>query len=587
MNSKKHAVKLLSVISFLFVFIFLANPVSAQGKKRGKVTTKYPNGMKASQGKVKNYKKQGEWKYWNDEGALTKVEHYKDDVKEGLSTSYYASGKKSEEGNYLGGRKDGAWYSWYTDGSYSSKLNYDAKNVVDEMHSSYEGLQQWYYENGQLREESNYANHELVSRRTFYYGGKKKSIEYFRNGKQDGTWKRYAEDSKDTLPVSIDNFSEGKKEGLHLAYYNGRLSEEWNYKNDKYDGTVKTWDRNGNLAVSENYTDGKRDGLCRYFNYGKCIREASYKLGKPDGEEKEFDSRERLFRQTWYKTGRIDSSASFHPNGKRATERIYSYYPGFVRTEEFSDYTEWDTSGVLLLHGTYHFEQKDKEWTTYYPNGKVKSITPYSNGQMSGVYKKWYVNGKEMIEIKVDGHYATDPAKVWYENGKPVKPNTKYYEEIVDSNKPGEIYNDPKQLQHDRIHFAEPLINGQDGEETIDKQPETMIDKQVEEPVFTYVEQQPEFPGGIQAQQKFISDNIKYPQIEKEAGKQGTVFVSFTVEKDGSITDIKEVKGIAGAPGFTKEAIRLMSMMPNWKPGMMNGRPVRVTMTVPVRFILN
>jgi TonB family protein len=581
----------LSAIGFLFIFIFLAEPAFAQvqmdsfgGKKRGKVTTKYPNGMKASQGKVKNYKKEGEWKYWSDEGALTKVEHYKNDIREGLSTSYYASGKKSEEGSYLDGKKDGAWLMWYSDGSYSSKLNFDGHSNGKDFF--YDGVQQWYFENGQLREEAGYANRQLVYRKTFYHSGKKKTIENYKDGKENGTWRTYSEDSKDTLPLSVDNYANGKKEGLHLAYVNGRLSEEWNFKNNLLDGTSKTWDKSGNLTISANFDNGKREGLWRYFDYGKCIREINYHNDKPEGEEKEYDSQARLFRQSWYKAGKPDSVFTYHKNGKRATARAYSYYPGFVHTEEFSDYTEWDTTGVLLLHGTYHFEQKDKQWTTYYPNGKVKSITPYSNGQMSGVYTKFYSSGKKMVEMKVEGHYATDVAKVWYENGKPVKPDTKYYEEIVDSSKPGEIYNDPKQLQHDRIHSPPPTENGV--EDVIDIEP--TLDKQVEiqqEEVFSFAEQMPEFPGGSMKMQEFLSRNIQYPAVCRDKNQQGMVYVQFTVEKDGSLSDIKVVKSISACPLFDKEAVRVVSSMPKWSPATMNGHVVRCMETIPVRFQLN
>jgi protein TonB len=111
--------------------------------------------------------------------------------------------------------------------------------------------------------------------------------------------------------------------------------------------------------------------------------------------------------------------------------------------------------------------------------------------------------------------------------------------------------------------------------------------EQVEPEIFVYAEVMPRFPGDDGAFLKYLRENMKYPEIEKEAGKQGTVFVSFTVEKDGSITDVKAVKEVAGAPGFTKEAIRLISQMPNWNPGKMNGRPVRIAITQPVKFVLN
>jgi protein TonB len=118
---------------------------------------------------------------------------------------------------------------------------------------------------------------------------------------------------------------------------------------------------------------------------------------------------------------------------------------------------------------------------------------------------------------------------------------------------------------------------------------EPTVDKAVDvgpEPVFQFASQMPEMPGGEAAFYAYLQKNIKYPQFEKEANKVGTVFVQFTVEKDGSITDVKAVKEVAGAPGFTKEAVRVISQMPHWNPGQMNGRTVRVSMTQPVKFVL-
>jgi periplasmic protein TonB len=106
-----------------------------------------------------------------------------------------------------------------------------------------------------------------------------------------------------------------------------------------------------------------------------------------------------------------------------------------------------------------------------------------------------------------------------------------------------------------------------------------------EDVIFTVVEDQPEFPGGETARQQFLSDNLRYPQMAREAGIQGTVFVTFVVEIDGSVTDVRIVRGIGG--GCDEEAIRVVKMMPNWEPGRQRGQPVRVQFVMPIRFRLN
>ena len=101
---------------------------------------------------------------------------------------------------------------------------------------------------------------------------------------------------------------------------------------------------------------------------------------------------------------------------------------------------------------------------------------------------------------------------------------------------------------------------------------------------FIAVEDQPEFPGGAQALLDFLRKNIKYPRICQENNIQGRVLVSFVVEIDGSVTGIQVVKGVNAE--LDREALRVLSMMPNWKPGIQRGKPVRVKYTVPVNFRL-
>ncbi len=109
-------------------------------------------------------------------------------------------------------------------------------------------------------------------------------------------------------------------------------------------------------------------------------------------------------------------------------------------------------------------------------------------------------------------------------------------------------------------------------------------DDEEEEQIFTVVEENPEFVGGQAALMKFLSKNIKYPQMARETGISGTVYVRFVVEKNGSVSQVKVVRGIGG--GCDEEAMRVVKMMPKWKPGRQRGKPVRVNFTLPVKFVL-
>jgi len=106
-----------------------------------------------------------------------------------------------------------------------------------------------------------------------------------------------------------------------------------------------------------------------------------------------------------------------------------------------------------------------------------------------------------------------------------------------------------------------------------------------EEVIFTVVEDQPSYPGGEEARIRYLQENLRYPQMAREAGIQGTVFVTFVVERDGSVTDVRILRGIGG--GCDEEAVRVVQNMPRWNPGRQRGQPVRVQFNMPIRFVLN
>ena len=105
-----------------------------------------------------------------------------------------------------------------------------------------------------------------------------------------------------------------------------------------------------------------------------------------------------------------------------------------------------------------------------------------------------------------------------------------------------------------------------------------------ESKVFDVVEQMPSFPGGPSALMEYLHDHVKYPVVAQENGVQGRVVVSFIVEKDGSITDVRVVRSVD--PSLDREAARVVSSMPRWTPGKQNGSAVRVKYNVPVMFKL-
>lgn len=169
-----------------------------------------------------------------------------------------------------------------------------------------------------------------------------------------------------------------------------------------------------------------------------------------------------------------------------------------------------------------------------------------------------------------------------------VKPEVKPDEEVVDE--------DPVPTM-DELKEANPSTVTQEGTTDTDidyvipipeakPAPETGLTEESpeEDEVFTFVEQLPEFPGGQGELQRFIAENIKYPEMARKNNIQGVVVVRFIVRPDGSTENFEVVRGIGG--GCDEEALRVMRSMPDWIPGSQNNRIVSVKMTVPIRFVL-
>ena len=102
--------------------------------------------------------------------------------------------------------------------------------------------------------------------------------------------------------------------------------------------------------------------------------------------------------------------------------------------------------------------------------------------------------------------------------------------------------------------------------------------------IFMIVEEMPEFPGGQEALQRYLASSIKYPVIAQENGIQGRVYIQFVINSKGEVTNATVLRGVD--PSLDREALRVVEAMPKWKPGRQRNRPVRVSYTVPINFVL-
>ena len=143
------------------------------------------------------------------------------------------------------------------------------------------------------------------------------------------------------------------------------------------------------------------------------------------------------------------------------------------------------------------------------------------------------------------------------------------------------------QVVEDDVEVEDVEINAEvDQNEQLEEYVPVEIEEEevVEQEIFTIEEEMPEFPGGMTKLADYLAKNIKYPQMARESGIQGRVFVQFVVEPDGSVSNVAVMRSLGG--GCDEEAMRVVKSMPKWKAGKQRGKPVRVSYILPVNFKL-
>lgn len=273
----------------------------------------------------------------------------------------------------------------------------------------------------------------------------------------------------------------------------------------------------------------------------------------------------------------------YFENGKLEREAKFPAAERFGTIPDFIPITVYDSSGVMLIEnetGHWHYEY---EWPgvadRFIVDGEFKRgwkdglwTCSLSNGQL--LYRETYKNGKFKTGTVTDGE-KEEKLMQPVDNKFMLPYKIEVTENFVYST--GTTLNDYPFLSF-LPRNRESLKVTPKAERVNDSIPE-------DEKVFLVVERQAEFPGGMAAMYKFIQKNLKYPALARRMGIEGKVFVIFMVEKDGSVTNVKIHTGINA--DLDKEAIRIVSMFPKWKPGMQNGKSVKSQFVLPVPFKLD
>lgn len=259
---------------------------------------------------------------------------------------------------------------------------------------------------------------------------------------------------------------------------------------------------------------------------------------------------------------------------EETTSGRFEYYrKAFKNAEKKWEVMDFFRNGNIQMTGVYKDKKMSKEdgtFTFYYLDGGKRDEFVYESGEKNGPYRAWHENG----QIKQAGSYYQD-----LEEGEWVS----YFEDGgLDSRG---IYKGGAK-EGTWIWYYE---NGQKSAE-VEYASGTMISESYwnEDGTPTNAEEanrMPHFIGGEEARLKYLNENIKYPLEARISGIQGRVFVTFIVERDGSVTNVRLLRGIGG--GCDEEAIRVIKNMPEWVPGTERGKPVRVQYNMPILFHLN
>lgn len=245
-------------------------------------------------------------------------------------------------------------------------------------------------------------------------------------------------------------------------------------------------------------------------------------------------------------------------------------------------------TGATSNHITLKFQGP---FVAYFPNGHKMSVGTFTNSQVTGDLKAFYPNGKLyfMKTYTIDysatlnecrdsvGTALTENGKgKWIEFLDDSFKNAFVEGDVLDGHEVGEWHG----KQNDSLSITRVYKDGHMLSSNVyDKNGKAAMGD-----IYTAVEKIPEFKGGIEALYGFLGHNIRYPERARVKHTQGRVILSFIVEKDGSLTDIKVVQSVGD--GVDEEAVRVLKLSPRWTPGTQGGNPVRVKYSMPVGFSL-
>lgn len=402
-----------------------------------------------------------------------------------------------------------------------------------------------------------------------------KKVLYYKNGKKalEGDWRISGSGREEIgymLQMLQDERSFSETRSFSPIQHANESLENLNYI---LEGTCTFYYPNGKVMRRCTYNEGIPQGHAEWFHpNGKLMSKGTYKDGMPDGYWEYFDKEGYKIRTAGYeayRTGELDSVVSGLKKEHATPKDFASFYSNseVFNTELkslLSKYTR-DLPGNTKAHGklVWYSSSQEREAVLEFAHGILHGETVlYEQNEL--MFRAVYENGTLTALYNRDNKNVLDD--------KSISAGSSF----------SAIFRKPQPVSRSSPALAQDVSALDPGLPSSTPTSGSGVGQPASEQYFSYVEQMPVYPGDLNA---YLSKQLRYPPEAVKEGVEGRVVLRFVVTDEGNIKNVEVLRGINAA--CDKEAIRVISNMPKWKPGRQNGRAVSVFFTLPVVFKLN
>ena len=291
-----------------------------------------------------------------------------------------------------------------------------------------------------------------------------------------------------------------------------------------------------------------------------------FENGKPEGLHQRWYENGKLESEIQYKNGQYHGSRKqYYSNGKLASEG------NFVNGKEDGTNKFWNEEGLLIRELYFNFGKREGQTRGWYVNEQLHFQLNFNEDKLDGTSKIWHENGQLMYNFAFKKGEPLGICRIWKESGQ------LFYE--------GEFKEEWKLGGNTALPILDCSLTELMSGFTINDEAWSIPSMEgLSEPVESWDEVEAEFNGGFEGLNQFIKDNIRPPAEVVELGVNGQVIVRFVVEKDGTVSNAVVVTKLVECPACDREALRVVTRMPKWKPASNAGREVRTFVRLPINF---